>query len=178
VYAGIANAMKVYGLLSGLPDGTAAMTPYHGVLFLVELLFFSFLYHGMPKGRRGVLLGSYLLLFSFSTVFSAHPDKRQYTNPIVALRYYYVPGILLLFMTLFTIGNHPGLARKPGSLISLLLLCSALYFGVTQFHALGTRYSDTYPKWADEVAQWRIDEKHPLGIWPQRTTIELSGISR
>lgn len=174
VYAGIANSMELYGYLTGIPRSPTSTNVLHGALLLAELLFFSFLAWGIPRGRRGVLFGSFILLFFFSTVFAAHPDKRQYANPVVALRYYYVPGVLLLFMTLFAVGSNAGLARRIGHMISLLLLGSALYFGISQFHALGTRYSDTYPRWADEVARWRIDDAHEIGIWPRDTAISLS----
>lgn len=178
VYAGIANSMELHGLLSRMPDGPISMMVYQGTLLLAELGFFAFLLYATPMGRRGVLFGSYALLFLLSTVFSAHPDKRQYTNPVAALRYYYVPGVLLLFMNLFSIRNRPMILGRIASGVSLILLISGLYFGITQFHALGSRYSASNPRWGDEVRRWRIDHNHKLAILPQGWEMRLTGRSQ
>jgi hypothetical protein len=34
-------------------------------------------------------------------------------------------------------------------------------------------YNDKWPKWEDEVRLWRIDNNHPLKIWPTPWEMKL-----
>jgi len=76
----------------------------------------------------------------------------------------FAPAIILVIVSLYEsrFGNNRLLARGAAT----FLLSSIMLFGILS-HRGKVYSSPTFPRWKDEVALWRQDNRHRLKIWPQ-----------
>jgi heme exporter protein D len=76
-------------------------------------------------------------------------------------RYYFAPASLTGLVVLGVTVNGPRICRVPAAIMITWLLV----IGAREYPRAG-QFFRTGPQWPAEVAAWRADPTHPIGIWP------------
>ncbi|HZV82213.1 MAG TPA: hypothetical protein VFF53_08605, partial [Geobacteraceae bacterium] len=103
----------------------------------------------------GVVLTAFIVVATFSTLFSVNSSGGP--------RYTYAPSVMILVFTavIARTADISVLLRRTavGMLIAATLLCD---YRPTMVFA----YSPDWPKWRQELAQWRANPAYQMRLWP------------
>lgn len=114
------------------------------------------------KRDTGVVLTAFVVVAAFSTLFSVNSSGGP--------RYTYAPSVMMLIFTasIARTMDISALLRKTavGMLISAVLLCD---YRPTMVFA----YGPDWPKWRQELAQWRANPAYQMRIWPDTFFMSL-----
>ncbi|HEX4340897.1 MAG TPA: hypothetical protein VH062_33545 [Polyangiaceae bacterium] len=130
-----------------------------------------FVSRGSPRWERVAYMGSAGLLVASSMVLGIG-DRRSWVFPACAARYYYAPGVILMLFVLSRLDLRAPRAFTRVQQVLALALVVGLGFQVAEWR---TRIIPPAgePHWRHEVAEFRSDPSHPLGIWPAGWTIPI-----
>jgi len=150
---------RITALLRPIIDNTPEICDYMVLQQLLGLTIIALLaVAGFTLRRKrdtGVVLTAFVVVAAFSTLFSVNSSGGP--------RYTYAPSVMMLVFTAViarTIGISVPLRRTAmGMLIAAVLLCD---YRPTMVFA----YSPDWPKWRQELAQWRANPAYQLRLWP------------
>jgi hypothetical protein len=177
----ILGLTRADGVLSALGisltnQGDISGNVVSGGLICLSLLIVSvaLLRLGKRDANQLLLIASYLIVAAFTAYFSVHriPHNRYVVLPgiIILLALlnvvrYRLPGIGSFVEALKSLNRRVFVSLAPG-LAAAALLCLSLTSGAASYwHITFNDYTNA-PLWRDEVAQWRLDPQHPLGVFP------------
>lgn len=148
-------------LRTSVPDavriaGLACAVLLGGALFLAA--------YGLKRSERAVFLSAFGILTGLS-LYLGIGDRHTWVHPVCAARYFYVPGIVLMLSLVAQLD----LRRGASWTVRRQWLAAFLILGLTL--QIGNWRKRLYPPngmphWRNEVAQWRADAAHRLGVWP------------
>jgi hypothetical protein len=116
-----------------------------------------------PDAYRVAGLACALLLATAMTLGIG--DRHSWVHPLRASRYYYAPGVILTWFVLsrLELGWPPAFDGFQRGLAAVLAL--GLGFQVAEWQSRLIP-PEGMPRWRDEMAAYRRDPSHRLGIWP------------
>src|SRR5207245_1619357 len=99
-----------------------------GLGLLIALVLIT-LAGGLERDLKIWLVGSYGVLAAFAIQFAKITDKRGLLYALASPRYFYVPGVIFLFMLIANVGSAYASHRTARSVVSGLALGVALFMG-------------------------------------------------
>lgn len=108
-------------------------------------------------GAMGLLLATAMLL--------GIGDRHAWVHPSCAARYFHAPGVLLMLLMLSQLELQSFRSFTPNQRGLALALALGLVLQASEWRSRIISPKGQ-PHWQQEVAAWRRDPTHPLGIWP------------
>ncbi|MGE0822630.1 MAG: hypothetical protein AB7G75_21790 [Candidatus Binatia bacterium] len=143
---------------------------------MTNVAFFYWISRDIRLLQRVMMLGSYLLLITLSTIGALAHDSTLIL-PFAGPRYSYVPNVIMSMMLLMSVAERLRTTAEVGRdarlRLLLVLLSMSLVFGVRSY-AISFREADHLPRWRDEIAIWRTLPDHNPRIWPDGWEVPLS----
>jgi hypothetical protein len=178
----ILSSPYIFGLIAGVKSfGITFSTElsyfiyhnrYEAVGYAIILAWVSFLAIVGSKLKNNpaiYLLGAYILIFVFSSIFGIGGNNNLYfTHPVSANRYFYVPSVLLLISLFASISPFNIASRvKSWTMVAAFLVLMGMVNGIEQYRQEKVS-SPAWPDWQEEIAKWKKDESHWITIWPAK----------
>jgi hypothetical protein len=126
---------------------------------------------GAPVADRVAYLGAAALLIATSMVLGIG-DRHSWVHPVCAARYYYAPGVVFMFFVLSQLDLRSPRSFTPNQRGLALALALGLTLQASEWRSRLIPPAGE-PHWRDEVAAFRRDPSHPLGIWPNGWIIAM-----
>jgi hypothetical protein len=135
------------------------------VLLLLEAGVLGALAYGVAKSRVGA--GSYLVagagITAVLSCVGALGDPTLLMKTTYNGRYFFVPNVFLGLALLMAVAPGSRLGPRPAKVFRVLLGWWLLMAVVNYAGSFG---AFTGPSWRAEVAAWRADPAHAIGVWP------------
>ena len=117
-----------------------------------------------PLWDRVVYLGSAASLIATAMILGIG-DRHTWVHPLCAARYYYAPGVILLWFMLSQLDLRRPLSFGPLQRSLAFALVVGLGFQVAEWRSR-LYPPEGMPHWQDEIGAYHRDPTHRLGIWP------------
>jgi len=134
------------------------------IMFFVTIRYFS---ASLSTKQKVDFACGFLLMAILSTAFSAHVQSQT--------RYGYAPSVILTLMILQNVNfNHQIVSKLKQKLAFGIIIFSIISHFVIFFIPIPNfTVEDNWPKWKNEVIEWKKDNKRPITIYPPFWQFEL-----
>lgn len=156
-------------VIAGYRSGSAAILIAWIGLAIITFSLFWWLSVPLVPYERVTLLGSYVLLVTFSYIGALSRDK---LNIVIGVgeRYFWVPNVIFSFLLTRNIILWP--IDKLRAIVCSAILFFILIFGAIQYRST-LLFDPDWPRWRTEIAIWQYNPEYKVKIWPPGWEIEL-----
>ena len=143
-------------------------------IIVIEAAIIWILTKQIIKLKNILIVGSFLFLTFFSTYFGiGGRENMALLDVSVGNRYFYVPGVLMLLMIIFSIDfKSKKTVKNILSGILVLLMVTSCINGLYWFQKDKLKKIN-WTTWSSEVAIWKNKHSYRLKIWPTGWTLKL-----